>query len=119
MLSNVILNLALVVPLAHAGLALATSLSAFINAGLLLFTLRKLGVYRPRAGWGRLGLKLLFANACMLTVLVVAHGELDAWLAAEFWSRLARLAVVIVAGGGSYLVAMFVVGLRPRSLLDR
>ena len=35
MFANIILNLILIIPLAHAGLALATSLATFINAGLL------------------------------------------------------------------------------------
>ena len=52
MLSNIVLNLALVVPLAHAGLALATTLSACLNAGLLLRGLVVRGVFRPRPGWG-------------------------------------------------------------------
>lgn len=45
------LNLALVFPLAHAGLALATSLGAFFNAALLLVKLRKDNVYQPVSGW--------------------------------------------------------------------
>jgi peptidoglycan biosynthesis protein MviN/MurJ (putative lipid II flippase) len=46
-----ILNLVLVFPLAHAGLALATSLAAFFNASLLLFALLKTKIYRPSRGW--------------------------------------------------------------------
>ena len=52
LVANLVLNLALVVPLAHAGLALATSLAAFINAGLLYRGLRLGGHHRPRPGWG-------------------------------------------------------------------
>ena len=37
MLCNMVLNAILIFPLAHAGLALATSISAYVNAGLLLF----------------------------------------------------------------------------------
>ncbi len=45
------LNLALVFPLAHAGLALATSLGAFFNATLLLRKLQKDNIYQPASGW--------------------------------------------------------------------
>ena len=45
------LNVALVFPLAHAGLALATSLGAFFNAALLLEKLIKDKIYQPATGW--------------------------------------------------------------------
>src|SRR5690554_7485072 len=45
MIVNMFLNLALVFPLQHTGLALATALSAFFNAFMLYYLLRKQGVY--------------------------------------------------------------------------
>ncbi|HAG94499.1 MAG TPA: murein biosynthesis integral membrane protein MurJ, partial [Gammaproteobacteria bacterium] len=45
MVANMVFNLALIVPLAHVGLALATSLSALLNAFLLWLGLRREGVY--------------------------------------------------------------------------
>lgn len=39
--ANIILNLLLIGPMAHKGLALATSLAAMLNAGLLYFIMRK------------------------------------------------------------------------------
>ena len=50
MVTNIVLNLTLVVPLAHTGLALATSLAAFVNAGLLLWHLQR-GQNLPSACW--------------------------------------------------------------------
>ena len=47
---NMVFNLVLIVPLQHAGLALATSLSAYLNAFLLWRSLRT--VYQPNVGWG-------------------------------------------------------------------
>ncbi len=51
MVANMVLNLILVWPLQHAGLALATSLSAFLNAGMLLIGLHRLGIYSLLPGW--------------------------------------------------------------------
>jgi len=51
MVTNMVLNIALVFPLQHAGLALATSMAAALNAFLLYKGLRKIDVYRPVAGW--------------------------------------------------------------------
>lgn len=45
LLTNMVLNLLLIVPLAHAGLAPASSISALINAGLLFAGLYRLKVY--------------------------------------------------------------------------
>jgi len=45
---NMVLNLSLIWSLQHAGLALATSLAAFVNAGLLFMGLYRQGVYRPQ-----------------------------------------------------------------------
>ena len=44
MATNMVFNLFLIFPLQHAGLALATSLSAYLNAYLLLHALRRDGV---------------------------------------------------------------------------
>ncbi len=52
MITNMGLNIVLMIYLAHVGLALATALSAMLNAGLLYFTLRKKAVYQPITGWG-------------------------------------------------------------------
>ncbi|MEM2266055.1 MAG: murein biosynthesis integral membrane protein MurJ, partial [Candidatus Hadarchaeales archaeon] len=41
LLANIVFNWALIHPLAHKGLALATSISAVLNAGLLIIVLRK------------------------------------------------------------------------------
>ena len=55
---NMVLNLILIWPLAHAGLALATSLSALLNAGLLFWGLKKSGIYTASRGWLRYGCQL-------------------------------------------------------------
>jgi len=59
------LNLALVFPLAHAGLALATSLGAFFNAALLLIKLQKDNVYQPATGWWLFFIRVSLAAGAM------------------------------------------------------
>ena len=114
MLSNIVLNLVLVVPLAHAGLALATTLSAFLNAGLLLRGLVKRGVFRPRPGWGGFVARIVIGNLILGAVLWVARGEPDAWLEAEAGARALHLGVVVVAGVVLYTLIMLGLGMRPR-----
>lgn len=116
MVANMVLNLILIWPLQHAGLALATSISAFMNAGLLFAGLYRLGVYKPQAGWGALGLRLLLANAAMVLILLWLGSAADSWLAWSVWQRAWQLSVLCVAGGTVYLVVLLAAGLRPRHL---
>ena len=119
MAANTALVLTLIWPLAHAGLALATSLAAYLNAGLLFFNLRRRAIYQPRAGCPKFLLQLCIANLTMGLVLWFGVGPLDSWLQASAKARLWHLSGLIVAGGASYLLAVLAVGIRPRHLLLR
>ncbi|MFZ1324784.1 MAG: murein biosynthesis integral membrane protein MurJ [Candidatus Contendobacter sp.] len=119
MVANTVLVLLLVWPLAHAGLALATSLAAYLNAGLLFTNLRRRAIYQPLGGWPRFLLQLALANLAMGLVLWFGVGHLDSWLQASAKARLWHLSGLVVAGGASYLLAVLAVGIRPRHLLLR
>jgi putative peptidoglycan lipid II flippase len=116
LVANLILNLALVVPLAHAGLALATSLAAFINAGLLYRGLRLGGHHRPRPGWGGFVVKVALANAAMVLFLAYMRGAEELWFDADLTTRVLRLALLVVAGAVIYGLCLAAVGVRPRHL---
>ncbi len=116
MVANMVLNLALILPLAHAGLALATSLSAVLNAGLLYRELRRAGVYVPAPGWRRFLLQVATANVLMGGLLWLAAGDLEGWLAAALPERLGHLAGLVVGGLVAYAVTVLVVGMRPAHL---
>jgi putative peptidoglycan lipid II flippase len=114
MVSNMVLNIALVFPLAHAGLALATTLSAYINAFLLFRGLRREAVYRPQAGWPFLILRGGLACGLMAGVLLWGMGGLDLWLALDVWGRIWRLLAWVGIGGTVYFAALFMLGIRLR-----
>ena len=116
LVANLILNLALVVPLQHAGLALATSLAAFINAALLYRGLRREGIHRPRPGWPGFVTKIVFANMIMAAFLLTIRGEPSLWLAADFTGRVVRLSLMVIGGAGIYALCLIIVGIRPRHL---
>ena len=75
-----VLNLILVFPFAHAGLALATSLSAYFNAYMLYRGLRKAGAYEHQTGWPRFLLIALLANSALLALILVLMGPAAQWL---------------------------------------
>jgi putative peptidoglycan lipid II flippase len=107
-------NVAFIWHLRHAGLALAISLGAFVNAGLLFVLLRRAGVYQPQAGWRAFALKLAVAVYVMCTVLWLASGHPDEWLSARAGQRVAWLSGIVLAGAGSYFAALWVLGFRLR-----
>lgn len=113
MVANIILNLTLVWSLAHAGLALATSLAAFVNAGLLFYGLRKRSVYLPRSGWPALFLRTAVAGGAMTAVLWRGSGALDQWLAWSALERVSQLVLWVAVGAAVYGVALLLLGLRP------
>ncbi|MES9846266.1 MAG: murein biosynthesis integral membrane protein MurJ [Candidatus Sedimenticola sp. PURPLELP] len=114
MVTNMVLNLILVFPLAHAGLALATALSASLNALLLYRGLRGEGVYQPPKGWPGLLLKAGVASLVMGAVLFWLGGELQLWLELDSWSRVSRLLVAVFSGAAAYFAALFLMGIRGR-----
>ena len=119
MSANMLLNLALIFPLRHAGLALATSLSAYLNAYLLLRSLRSEAAYVPAPGWSRLMLQVGGAVLVMAVLLIWASPELSAWIAAGRMQRVAMLIGLIGLGAAVYLSALLLSGLRPRDLRAR
>ena len=116
---NMLLNLALIFPLQHAGLALATSLSAYLNAYLLLRNLRREKAYVPAEGWRRLAVQVGAAALLMSALLAWASPELGAWMEVGRMQRIGMMAGLIGLGAGVYMAALLVSGLRPRDLRAR
>ncbi|WP_082117168.1 murein biosynthesis integral membrane protein MurJ [Sedimenticola thiotaurini] len=114
MFANMVLNIILVFPLAHAGLALATSLSATLNAFLLFRGLRKAGVYRPEPGWLLLILRGAAASAVMGGVLLWGVGDLASWLGMATVDKVWRLLIWVLAGAASYFAVLALLGIGPR-----
>lgn len=115
--ANVLFSLILMFPLGHTGLALATTISAIVNAGLLLRGLLRQGVYRPPTGWyALLGRSL---GACLVMGLVVwwGCGKTAEWLDMGTWERILRLFGWILSGGAAYTLALLTFGIRPRHFL--
>ena len=100
----------------HAGLALATSLSAWLNAGLLYIGLRRGGVYRPMKGWWQHGLRLALAGGAMAGAIYWLARQATVWLNGALWDRILWLGLIVVAGLAVYLLALLILGLRPRHL---
>ena len=114
MCSSMILNVILIFPLKHAGLALATSLSGYINAGSLLYLLLKRKIFKPQAGWLRFGVQLLVANGLIAIFLWLESGHLQAWLNNSVRWRCEHLAFLLFGSILLYIIALFATGMRVR-----
>lgn len=119
MIANMVFNLALIFPLAHAGLALATSLSAWLNAWLLWRGLRKEGAWRSQSGWPRFLAQLAFANATLVAIILYLQPPVDQWLTAGGLQRSVDMALLVAAGVGGYFVALALAGVRVRHFRQR
>jgi len=115
MLANIVLNIALVFQLAHAGLALATSIAAFLNVGLLLHKLLRDQTYRPEPGWLLFLFRILIANGVMGSLLYYgADGA--AWSSWNVIERAWHLTAWIVIAFVAYLLCLRVTGMRKSHL---
>lgn len=107
-----LMNLVFIWELRHAGLALAISLGACLNAALLLRGLRRRAIYRPQPGWGIFACKLTLAVYVMGAVLWMFAGDAASWLAAPAVERVWRLALLVLAGAAAYFVTLWLLGFR-------
>lgn len=122
MVANMVLNPLFIFPLmwafdmGHAGLALATSASAWLNAGLLYRGLRRDGVIAAGEGWGRFAAQLMVAVSLMVAVLLWLAPDVTWWLSQGALERGLAMALVVVVGGLIYGAALWVCGIRLAQL---
>lgn len=123
MVVNMVLNIVFLVPLhvywevGHVGLALATSVAAFLNAALLFRQLRKQTIYQHTPGWWLFTARLLVSVSTMgIAVILMAHfvGALDieVWKMFDAWQRSSRLLSVCFVGALCFALTLLASGLR-------
>lgn len=117
MIANMVLNLILIWPMQHTGLALATAISSWMNALWLLHGLIRQGVYQRGAGWMKYAAQLLVANLIMVAVLFWLLAPGSEWLGWSAGKRSLELGILVSAGIAAYFVALLVCGVRLKSFL--
>jgi putative peptidoglycan lipid II flippase len=95
---NVVLNLLLMGPFAHVGIALASSLSSWLNAGLLAVGLFLRGHLRFDARLRARLPRMLLAAVAMAALLWVAATVLTPWLQMGLAVEVAVLAALVALG---------------------
>ncbi len=124
--SNIVLSALIVYPWyqlgyvgPHAGLALATALAGYINAGLLFYQLKKQAVFHTVSA--RLWLKdmgRIVLSVTVMGLLIFWLSPADTWWqAAGLASKVGHLIALIVLALMTYFSLLFVMGVRKQHLL--
>lgn len=108
MLANIAISLVLIWSLAHVGLALATTLASWLNAGLLGLSLYRRGHWRPDRRLRRRLVRILAASAVMGGALGLAL-RLLAGL-----DEVSGLVLLVLTGLGVYGIAALALGATRR-----
>jgi putative peptidoglycan lipid II flippase len=95
---NLVLNLVLMGPLLHVGIALATAISAWINAGLLAWLLVRRGHFVADARLRRAIPRTLLASAAMAGALWFAQDALSGIADADAARAAVVLAILVALG---------------------
>jgi len=121
--ANMLLNILIVVPWVqagwaapHTGLAIATAVSAFLNAGLLCRGLHKQGIWRPQPGWLRFLLQVAVGCGVMGMMLYNFVMPIAGWIEADIWTRCLWMLASVTGGVLVYGAVLLAVGLRPAAL---
>jgi putative peptidoglycan lipid II flippase len=99
---------------AHAGLALATALAAWLQAGLLWWYLRRDGIYRAQSGWSRFFLQMLAATVAMAAALFYIAPAPALWMDWTYPIRALWLGGLVIGGGLIYSLMLYACGVRLR-----
>jgi len=106
------------VPGLHLGMAIASSVSNYLQVALLWSYLRRAGVYRRQPGWGRHWARMGLACAAMVVVVGVGLWlwPWQQWTHERIATRIWKLAVLVCAGGAAYAATLLASGFRMKDL---
>ncbi|WP_333482764.1 murein biosynthesis integral membrane protein MurJ [Vibrio sp. La 4.2.2] len=116
MVSNMVFNAIFAYFYGYVGLAMATALSAFINMALLYRGLHLQRVYQISRQTIGFVARLVVAAVVMVLVLRWQLQDMQQWLTWGLTERVYTLIGLILMGAVSYLVSLFVLGVRARDL---
>ena len=116
MVSNMVLNAIFAYFFGYIGLAVATSISAFINMALLYRGLHLQGVYIVTRKTVFFIVRLMIAGTLMLAALDWALADMSVWLTWSLTQRAMTLVGLIGLGALVYLAAVLLFGIRLKDL---
>lgn len=113
MVSNMVFNIIFAVPFGYVGLAIATSLSALLNAALLYRGLHKAGVYKVAKSTLVFFAKVAVSTLAMGALLWYLLPTQAVWLEWHIGERAGALAGYIGLGALVYGLSLILLGIKP------
>ncbi len=113
MLANMVFNVALAIPFGYVGLAMATAMSATLNASLLYFKLHQLGVYKITGETLVFVGKVVLACVGMVATIIMLNSDISFWVDASTFDKSFLLAQLIFAGFAVFALVLIILGVRP------
>ncbi len=110
MATNLVLNLILMGPFLHVGIAMATSISAWLNAVLMALILRKRGFLDIDSRLKARLPRMILASAGMAAALAFAMWGLDGALAGGLGSRAVALFGLVAGGMAVFALLAYLTG---------
>ncbi|MGX2948639.1 murein biosynthesis integral membrane protein MurJ [Frederiksenia canicola] len=104
----------LAIPFGYVGLAMASALSALVNASLLYRGLVKNGTYQVSGKTALFALKLLIAGCMMGGVVSSFSPDLYGWTTLSLWQKIHWLIWLIALAAISYFGTLIALGIRKR-----
>lgn len=104
MVTNIVLSVGLVWPpfglpsMGFIGIAVATAVAAWLNAGLLAISLFRRGHWQPDRRLASRLPRVLAASIAMGLALLPLAGWLDPWLVGMVWQRVLAMLALVLAG---------------------
>jgi len=111
---NIVFSLLLFRPFGHIGIAVATTISAWVNVILLSRGLR--GMLHPGAQFWSKTLRTIIASLGMGLLVWLAYQMLAPWFNEAFWKQCVALALLVGLGMTAY--ALMVLGMKITSLSE-
>lgn len=122
-ISNFILNILFVLYLlntefkgAHVGLALATSISAYINFILLLKTALKTKILLIDSNIIKILLKSIISSIFMGLFILYFNLNLEVWLNLDLFHRVTNLFMIIISASLVYFIFLYMFKITPGKL---
>jgi putative peptidoglycan lipid II flippase len=116
MVSNMVFNAIFAWFYGYIGLAIATSLSAFINMGLLYQGLHRANVYHLSRETVYFIVRVLVSGIGMVAVIWYLLEDMQTWINWDLMHRAFALGIMIGVGAFTYILVLFLLGIRAKHL---
>jgi putative peptidoglycan lipid II flippase len=113
MIANMVFNVIFAIPYGYVGLAIATSLSATLNAALLYITLHRQGIFKLSTRTLMLIVRIVIAALAMVIMLSYMQTTID-WSSLSQWQRIFHVSQWLALAAVVFVSALLLQGVQPR-----